>query len=324
VIEKILEEKKDSKKRRLYIEFIEMFTTDTLKNGQDDFRNLPVDVVISILKSDKLTAKEVDIFDAAVGWGKAELKRESKKTEEKSRLSDVMKDVLPHIRFPVMEMADVATKVTTSGLLSNEQILALYTFIGSRPADGSTDKLKLPSALSAFNAKARKGSTRCPKWDNSQTWTYAVYALSNNNRTAIKSSQDGTIYIIRETEPRDKGVHVIRVRCDAVGRFDNYNNDAIGFANDSYPWTNATLNSGGALFVNGSGQLFVDNSQRQTGLFNASPGMILTFVLDMNKRTVSVQSNNGSSTQVEWSSMGQRVYFAMCFRYVGWQWTCLE
>ncbi len=71
---KLVETKSDDKKRRTLIEFIETFTADSFKQ-KSEFNALSVELVSAILKSDKLSVKEIDVFEAALGWGREELKR---------------------------------------------------------------------------------------------------------------------------------------------------------------------------------------------------------------------------------------------------------
>jgi len=328
VLAKLAETKVDNKKKKLMLEFVETFTGDILKESKS-FNQLPTATLIEILKDDKLTCKEVDLFDAVLGWSKSEVERASKSSKDgKADQKSVLKDVLPHIRFPVMGMSDVATKVTISGLLSSEQILALYTYIGMKPQDAGSDaKLpKLPPPLKEFSQKERKGATRAPVWDPTQYFTYNIYTCTNKNKTALKAQQNGTVYILRELEPRTKGLHIIRVRCDASSQHDQYNNDGIGFANDNYSWTSACMNGNGASFVNGTGQVYCDNTVRTNSSWTINTGNILTFTLDMDKRTVTYQnsSNNNTPTKVDWYAMGQRVYFSMCWRQNGWQFTIMD
>jgi len=329
-------ETKELKKKKLFLDFIDTFTADVFKE-KSEFATLSAENVKLILASDKLSIKEVEVFEIALAWGKAELKRLEAKastSDKKLDLQTAMKDITVLVRFPTMEMGDVATKVTPAGILTNDQVLALYTYIGMRPGSDSKDAKddedgpKLPKALEVFKTKPRRGSTRPPLFDGAQAFTYNLYTLTNGGRTANKSQQNGTIYIIREQEVRSKGIHTIRVRCDAVAQHDNYNNDAIGFANEYYGWTNSTMNSSGAVFVNGPGQFYVDNAARQTGMFTITQGTVLTFVLDIEKKTVSVQATNGNNVSAvskqDWYSCSGRVYFAMCWRYCGWQWTVLD
>jgi len=223
-----------------------------------------------------------------------------------------------------MSMADVAVKVTSSGLLSNEQILALYTYIGMRGDDGTpTDKPpKLPGPIAMYSQKERRGGSSIITWDPSQSFTYNLYTVSNNSRTVNKSQQTGTVQIIREMKARDKGVHVVRLKCDASSTPDESSCDGIGWANENYSWTSSWLGSAGSCFVQPNGQIRVD-SGNNSNMGSFSTGMVITFTLNMNDRTCSFQFGSGSIQKVSWPQMGTRIYFSMAFRHTGWQWTSI-
>jgi len=78
---------------------------------------LPKDKLIIILRDNKLSISELDLFRAVLSWGKAECKREDKKEEE---LPEVLKDVIHHIRFPLMQVQDIATEVSNSKVLDQK------------------------------------------------------------------------------------------------------------------------------------------------------------------------------------------------------------
>ena len=46
-----------------------------------------------------------------------------------------LKKVLPHIRFPNMTTEDLALLVNPTNILSNAQVISLFTYIGAKQAD---------------------------------------------------------------------------------------------------------------------------------------------------------------------------------------------
>lgn len=70
-----------------------------------------------------------------------------------------MEDILPYIRFPTMSMHDIGTKVKSAGLLSDEQILALFEYLGKKNCGQNP---KLADCLK-FESKERKGR-QPPVW----------------------------------------------------------------------------------------------------------------------------------------------------------------
>jgi len=90
-------------------------------------------------------------------WAKEQLKEKDEKADGEN-LKRVMANILPHIRFPIMTTEEVAVSVAPTGVLSSEQTLMLFTFLGQ--SDGGTPKL--PPQLK-FNTKKRKGRLP-PAW----------------------------------------------------------------------------------------------------------------------------------------------------------------
>jgi hypothetical protein len=74
---KKIEELKETggKKRKIYMEYVEIYAGEVVKHG---FNKLKKDLLLEIIKSDRLNIKEVDLFEAVVGWGKEQLKEQKK------------------------------------------------------------------------------------------------------------------------------------------------------------------------------------------------------------------------------------------------------
>lgn len=86
--------------------FIEMHTTDVLHTT--GFLNLSKSLLKEVLKSDQLIVKENELFLKVLDWGKHQLKKEKKDNlkDEKEALKELLDDIFPLIRFPLMS-ADV-------------------------------------------------------------------------------------------------------------------------------------------------------------------------------------------------------------------------
>jgi len=74
-----------------------------------------------ILKSDELTIDENELFQATLRWALSECKRRGLETTADNR-NLCLKTVLQHIRFPIMSLDQIATLVTGSGVLTNQQL----------------------------------------------------------------------------------------------------------------------------------------------------------------------------------------------------------
>jgi hypothetical protein len=100
-----------------------------------------------LLKSNSLAIDEVDVVAAALRWAEAECKRQSKKaTADHKR--EILGDLIYQIRFTEMTMSDVVSTVQSSGILPQEDLLALFTYIGASKDNKPSTK---------FNTKPREG-----------------------------------------------------------------------------------------------------------------------------------------------------------------------
>jgi len=94
---------------------------------RDQFLELSRPRIRKIIEDDKLSAEEVHVFEALIRWGKAECKRQSI-GDNLEGLTKVLDGLLPLIRFPTMEMGQLATVVGPSNLLSEDHLLLLYQY----------------------------------------------------------------------------------------------------------------------------------------------------------------------------------------------------
>jgi hypothetical protein len=123
---------------------------------------------------------EFPLFQAVLRWGKAECKRQEKKTDRLvlyvavhlqcltrvcrvvlcccvlhvcsgDDLRAVMADLLPLIRFPTMELENIAAHVATSQMLTQDQLLDLFKFVSI------ADEKEKSNTTSQFNTKPRSG-----------------------------------------------------------------------------------------------------------------------------------------------------------------------
>eukprot|EP00808_Paulinella_micropora_P028869 g3426.t1 len=138
-------------RRKLCVEYMEMFTSDVLKSKS--FLRIPAKVVAGLFARDGLSASETELFLAAVKWGEALLELKEQKNNEQN-LTDVLKDVLPTIRFPTMTTEDIATLVAPVGVLSEVQILQLFTYIAA-----SEDGREPGEEIAMFKTKPRTGGS---------------------------------------------------------------------------------------------------------------------------------------------------------------------
>jgi len=175
---KKLEEKSDAKKQKIILEFFDIYAGKLCKKAQ--FASLPKDLVITLLKSDTLNAKEVDVFEGALAWGKNECKKLKLDEKKPDDMKKALADILPLIRFPCMSTQDVAVKVTASGLLESDQVLDLFTYLGMK---GNNKKAVPGKSIAKMNNKDRKGR-RPPSWFKFD---------ANKKHGSLILSADGTV-----------------------------------------------------------------------------------------------------------------------------------
>jgi len=77
-----LGETKDSKRRKIILEYIDIYASDIFKN-KSGLNALSKETFLEIIKSDKLNCKEGEVFEAVVSWSKNAVK-EKKKTKRRS------------------------------------------------------------------------------------------------------------------------------------------------------------------------------------------------------------------------------------------------
>jgi hypothetical protein len=165
------------------------------------FRNLSLASLKVILQSDRLSAEEWQIWNGLVGWAAAECKRQNKDASEEN-LKKVVEPVLNLIRFPTMELTEMITHVKPTGVLSEGQMLVLFTYLGAK---GSVSK-ELEESL-PYPTKPRDGCVK--RWTLDAKRKSGQITLSENKTQA---SNRGSFYsFILGDVGFTKGTHAWRV-----------------------------------------------------------------------------------------------------------------
>jgi hypothetical protein len=115
----------------LCFQFIEKNAFEVVK--VKTFVELDFDGIIQICKSNELVIGEADLFDGVLNWGNAEAKKKS------STLDKILKDILPLIRFPMMDTEYLNNTVRPLKLVSKDDIEEAMNF-QSNPNDFVNDK----------------------------------------------------------------------------------------------------------------------------------------------------------------------------------------
>jgi len=97
--------------------------------------------------------EEADLVKAVDKWASAECKRQDKKVNGENKRA-VLGDMIYSLRLAEMTMSELSTVVASSGILSSEELLSVYTYLGA-----TSDKK--PSIK--FNTTPREGGSSFPK-----------------------------------------------------------------------------------------------------------------------------------------------------------------
>jgi len=148
-------EKAKGSKRTTTWQYIDIWANDVVKSKS--FLKLPKDQLVDFIKRDTLNVDEGDLFDAVLAWAK---QGDEKLETGSEKLKTFLKDVVVHIRFGLMTTEQLASKVSSAGLLEPQQILDLFTYLAkkSKMGDDELKSLKVPESL-PFNFKDRVGRT---------------------------------------------------------------------------------------------------------------------------------------------------------------------
>jgi hypothetical protein len=116
------------------------------KNGQEvvqsrSFRNLSASRLLTIVKSNRLDVVEDELWTAVAEWAQAECKRNGFDYPKPDHLKNVLSEVIPHIRFPLMKMATLS-EVNSLGVLAPEQMLKLFTWVNSSEQDRDSKQME--------------------------------------------------------------------------------------------------------------------------------------------------------------------------------------
>eukprot|EP00457_Paulinella_chromatophora_P008459 gb/GEZN01008492.1/.p1 GENE.gb/GEZN01008492.1/~~gb/GEZN01008492.1/.p1 ORF type:complete len:410 (-),score=57.21 gb/GEZN01008492.1/:194-1384(-) len=246
----------------------------------DGFLTLTKSRIKKILMDPDIGVTEENLFAALIKWGQHQAQQTG------LTLKETLSELLPHIRFPCMSVQTVAGPVSSSGLLSEEELLSVFHFVAI------TDE-KVRSQLSCpFNTTPREGrGTIKLQWDAFQPFTHGVYQITNENRTLHKHSNHGSIYIIRTTKPllrKGRSYWELYLETIVTGSPDLQ----IGIAASTYSWDSAWLKSNDSMWIELSGNCYTGSQVVKT----SSPLMTadrLGFDLDYTRRKFTITRGRG-------------------------------
>jgi len=288
------------KKKKRAFEYIDIYFSKIKPLGK--IQKQSEAVLLALVRRDTLNAKEVELFEIVLAWAKEECKRkELEGTPE--NLRQVLQHILPHIRFPVMTTEDVAISVTPSGVLTPEQTLGLFTYLGQKDLFGFGGDSKLPDVLK-FPSTKRKG--RLPpawfKFEDSMKYTVLMLTADGtvltSNTTSYYQPAFGNIEL-------KEGIHEWEFVLQQL--YQNSYSCCIGVVPTSFTeFTTRAQMIGypghiqGWSFAAGYGQKF-HNTQEYYGK-TCVEGDVVKVRLDLDKRTIEFFIN-GTSQGVAYSDV---------------------
>jgi len=235
-----------------------------------------------------LAIAEVDLFRAVVKSGEAELIRQLKdnvetqknnsgsnsKTALPSRVSgtshtvnssqsltlaSVLSSILPLIRFPLMSIAEFATAITPTALLTPKQSLEVYSYL-SLPEDKRT------TATISFLSKPRHGSVL--RWEMKVFGTGGLCdknmsvtnegVPSNHYPVAIGTREWKTGVLCWQATLKEIGHWVCLGACQAKTAYVGISNPSFGYEDPSWwGWSSANQRFTNGHYVEGGGVTWI-------------------------------------------------------------------
>eukprot|EP00823_Brevimastigomonas_motovehiculus_P004919 TRINITY_DN336_c0_g1_i1.p1 TRINITY_DN336_c0_g1~~TRINITY_DN336_c0_g1_i1.p1 ORF type:complete len:511 (+),score=108.00 TRINITY_DN336_c0_g1_i1:50-1582(+) len=112
---------------------------DVLAQGLDSFSE---SMMLAFLSNPFLLCEELDLFKAIRSWAKAECRRQKLEYETDNE-KKVLKEILPKIRFPLMEIGDLS-EVAASELIDATAMIDLFQYKATQNDSISLPFSKLP------------------------------------------------------------------------------------------------------------------------------------------------------------------------------------
>ena len=198
-------------------EVIEMQTEEAVTS--DEFVTLERSLVESVVKRERLTVKELDLFKAVDRWAAKESERQGKIPEGDVKRRILGEEILKEIRFPLISQQDFVSVVCDSYILSFQEVVDMmkhYNSVSSTPLPyKQTPRLAGSRRCSRFKLfSAGWGYSSCPDrihfTVNKPVMLHGVQHFGSSGAeytvsTEVKDSSDGSILVKQSgTYPSEK------------------------------------------------------------------------------------------------------------------------
>lgn len=302
VLEKLIKGVED-KDQRLLLRYFDIYAKKIVL--LDRFLDLPKGLINKIVKRNKLNIPEKDLFSALIKWGKAECKRTDVE-DNSENLRQILKDEVPYIRFPTMSLEDVASIVLPTHILSQEEILQIYLFLGTKENQRNT--IQVP-----FHYKVRK-PRKAPNFFNfkwSKSNKHRTITLSNDDTVTSTDRGSGWQSIFADKQVPDKGVFQWSITLDEYDTRNTYN-VVIGVVPSSFSnWSHNTFcgfntSSTGWTFITGNGMKCHNGEPVEYSDIVCNEGDKIGVKVDMFKNEISFL-HNGRDLGVAWDNVSKSI-----------------
>ena len=106
----------------LCMHFIEENSTEVFMSK--NIRHLTPNILAMVLQSDNLAINEIELYEGIVEWGRYQCEAyHTGAGEEKVSLEDMLSDVIPHIRLPLISASDLVKIVKPTGVVPTDMYL---------------------------------------------------------------------------------------------------------------------------------------------------------------------------------------------------------
>ena len=121
------------------------YHTYILQHGRDmaltdGWLELPEDLLLLLVKDDKLQVNELQLFKSLWAWmekkqtaeelaRRGEFVEEAKESREDTLQTRFKRTLLPHVRFPLMSAREIAVHIAPTGLLSDAELAQLFIYV---------------------------------------------------------------------------------------------------------------------------------------------------------------------------------------------------
>eukprot|EP00823_Brevimastigomonas_motovehiculus_P005029 TRINITY_DN348_c0_g2_i1.p1 TRINITY_DN348_c0_g2~~TRINITY_DN348_c0_g2_i1.p1 ORF type:complete len:547 (-),score=147.19 TRINITY_DN348_c0_g2_i1:38-1594(-) len=334
------------------LDFFDIHSLSLFKKIENDnkfWTKISPALLRALLARDTLSASEIYIMKALLVWGEAHLTKPKKslkssssstdddeETEKKSEeeedpssielpevteeLKKVVGDYIKYIRFPTMPMTLIAGCITSSNLLSQQQLLDLFQYCSMRPKDEdetttSTKKTKtvsLPSSLSIFSAKKRVPAESSSDWKFDATINPTYYTVSDKGKTIKRISSESDWKSVPVTKWIKSGVQKIKFKIEQFPASGYMEIGLVfkGFSNYGYYLGQGDQSLSWQCDYSSSSVIYYNSSSTSYGT-KYKTGDIVEMIVDMNKHELRFNLN-GVSQGTARTSLPSEVCPAIC------------